>query len=173
MRTILVATDGSRSSQHAVAEAAALAVTCGADLVALNVVGLEGANAYREFAEVELAERPANLEPSLPTAVAPGGTAALEFMRLRDTHSYAMDQLISERTLDAAEQTAKAAGVTALRRLSSSGHTANEIVRVADSLDADLVVMGRRGLNPVVEFLLGSITQKVLHLTKRTVMVVS
>jgi len=42
---------------------------------------------------------------------------------------------------------------------------ANNIVKEAES-GYDIIVMGRRGLSSIKEFLLGSVSQKVIHLAK-------
>jgi len=42
---------------------------------------------------------------------------------------------------------------------------ANDIVKEAES-GYDIIVMGRRGLSSIKEFLLGSVSQKVIHLAK-------
>lgn len=52
------------------------------------------------------------------------------------------------------------------------GEPARTIVSVAESLDADAIVMGRRGTGNVSGLLLGSVSTKVCHLTDRTVITV-
>ncbi len=49
---------------------------------------------------------------------------------------------------------------------------ASEIEDVADVIDADVIVMGSRGLSDVRGMLVGSVTHKVLHLVHRPVLVV-
>lgn len=48
------------------------------------------------------------------------------------------------------------------------GSPAHEIVRYAESQDADCIVMGRRGLGDVGGLFMGSVSHKVGHLTERT-----
>lgn len=48
------------------------------------------------------------------------------------------------------------------------GAPAHEIVRYADSHNADCIVMGRRGLGDVGGLFMGSVSHKVGHLTERT-----
>ncbi|HEX6301364.1 MAG TPA: universal stress protein [Acidimicrobiia bacterium] len=48
------------------------------------------------------------------------------------------------------------------------GAPAHEIVRYAETHDADCIVMGRRGLGDVGGLFMGSISHKVGHLTGRT-----
>jgi nucleotide-binding universal stress UspA family protein len=52
------------------------------------------------------------------------------------------------------------------------GRAATEIVRVADEVEADVVVMGRRGRGGVAELLLGSVSHEVAQHCKRPVMVI-
>jgi nucleotide-binding universal stress UspA family protein len=43
------------------------------------------------------------------------------------------------------------------------GDAADEIVRIAREAEADVLVLGARGLNPVKRLVLGSVSTKVLH----------
>lgn len=52
------------------------------------------------------------------------------------------------------------------------GPEADSILKAAENLQADLIVMGTRGLGAVKELLLGSVSRKVLHLASCPVMVV-
>lgn len=53
------------------------------------------------------------------------------------------------------------------------GDPADNILAEADLTEADLIVIGRRGLGSFAELLLGSVSRKVLHLSKIPVMVVT
>lgn len=52
------------------------------------------------------------------------------------------------------------------------GEPASEICRVAKDVGADMIYMGTRGMNLITTFVLGSTSQKVLHLAKIPVMLV-
>lgn len=52
------------------------------------------------------------------------------------------------------------------------GNPAEEILRLADSEQSDLIVMGSRGLNPVKAFFLGSVSNRVSHYAKCPVLIV-
>ena len=52
------------------------------------------------------------------------------------------------------------------------GDPAEEIVRYAEEIDADLIIMGSRGLSTFGRLLLGSVSQKVLHNAHCSVLIV-
>lgn len=52
------------------------------------------------------------------------------------------------------------------------GHPAQEIVEIARLEHYDLIAVGSRGLNPVAEILVGSVSMRVLHTAPCPVMVV-
>jgi nucleotide-binding universal stress UspA family protein len=77
----------------------------------------------------------------------------------------------SETALKAAADAADEAGISyALERI--SGDTVDAIVGIADSKDADLIVVGSRGRGPVTAALLGSVSRGVLGHAKRPVLIV-
>ena len=77
----------------------------------------------------------------------------------------------SETALKDAGEAAEAAGISyALERF--AGETVDTIVALAESKDADMIVLGNRGRNAVASALLGSVSQGVLHEAKRPVLVV-
>jgi nucleotide-binding universal stress UspA family protein len=65
----------------------------------------------------------------------------------------------------------EAAGVTAQTRV-LTGDPATELCRVATEEGFDLIVMGSRGMSELVGLLLGSVSDRVLHLAHCPVLIV-
>ena len=77
----------------------------------------------------------------------------------------------NEVALRQAANVADAAGVSyVLERV--SGDTVDEIVTAADSMDADVIVIGSRGRGPMTSALLGSVSRGVLSESRRPVLIV-
>ena len=62
--------------------------------------------------------------------------------------------------------------VTRVTRATPTGTPAGEIVSVARELDADLVVVGARGLGGIERLLLGSVSERVLRDARCPVLIV-
>ena len=56
--------------------------------------------------------------------------------------------------------------------LLEQGDYAQEIIEVAKRNDCDLIIMGSRGMSPIKELLLGSVSLKVMHHASCPVMIV-
>ena len=76
--------------------------------------------------------------------------------------------------VDEAVRTLKDAGISARGEILHvvANQTAAEILRAAKQFDADVIVLGSRGLTDMAGILLGSVTHKVIHLADRPVLVV-
>jgi nucleotide-binding universal stress UspA family protein len=74
-------------------------------------------------------------------------------------------------SLEEAARLASEEGVDARTEL-LSGNPVDEIVAYADSIDADLIVVGSRGHGVIASALLGSVSRGVLHEARRPVLVV-
>ena len=74
-------------------------------------------------------------------------------------------------SLDEALELAEARGIEVRTRL-LTGAAAKQIVAYADEIDANLIVVGSRGLGAIGSTLLGSVSRKVLHDARRPVLIV-
>jgi nucleotide-binding universal stress UspA family protein len=73
-----------------------------------------------------------------------------------------------------AEIVAKAEGEGVVAEAHSvDGDPADALVKVAEAVDADLVVLGNRGMSGVKRFLLGSVPNKVSHRCPCSVLIVN
>ena len=143
--TIVVGTDGSPTASEAVRRAAELARLSGA---ALHLV-----TAYH------------SPEAALAVAMASGaavGTPAVSMMAASEVRGSV------ERTLDEAE--AACAGVTVSRH-AATGSAGDVILAVAGEQQADLIVVGNKGMKGARR-LLGSVPSKVAHHADCAVMIV-
>jgi nucleotide-binding universal stress UspA family protein len=78
---------------------------------------------------------------------------------------------LDAKSLDEAQARAKAAAVTSYTKL-LRGDPADEIVAYADTVDADLIVVGSRGHGTIASAVLGSVSRGILREARRPVLVV-
>jgi nucleotide-binding universal stress UspA family protein len=142
---ILVATDASDPSHHAVDMAADMAGKYGATLCLLHVIrDMQLPPELAKMAEVE--------------KISGERTAILEY--------------VGEKILDDAESRAKAKGAARIERRTARGDPATAILESAERTRADLILLGTRGLGKVKGMLLGSVSRKVLNLSRISCLVV-
>jgi nucleotide-binding universal stress UspA family protein len=134
-KRILVATDGSSLSKKAVANAIALAATCGAELVALKVVPRYPQTYF---------------EGSIPLSAA-------EIGRIEKQWADAATE-----NLAAVQKSATGKGVTCKGVTVKSDVVSDAIIAAAKKHKADLIVMASHGRKGIKRLLLGSETQQVL-----------
>lgn len=141
---ILIAYDGSDDAQHAIDHVAAL---------------LPGADAVVLYVRQPLESLAAHLE----------GHPALEDVRSIDEGS----RDGAERLAAAGAEHARRAGLNAEPRVASSiDAVADTVVRVADELDASVIVVGSRGRHGLKSLVLGSVSHHVVHHARRPTLVV-
>ncbi len=161
---ILVATDGSEHGSKAVKAAADLAVKYDAQLTIGHVL-LHGEppSAFRRMTEVEHLVR----EPSVPkpdSANVSSGLIAYASQAEKDRISHDVMEALGGRITDHAEEIAKAQGAQNVTSQVAEGDSANRILKIAENVDADLIVIGTRGFGPLKALLMGSVSQKVTQL---------
>jgi nucleotide-binding universal stress UspA family protein len=170
---IIVATDGSDHGVRAVNFAATLSAKLGRGLSIVHVDLHERLS--RELARLVESEYMLEHLSGLDSLRAVPSAANLwEFYDSTqgEIERFRVLEIISEQVLERARAAAKATGATDIRIVRGSGDYADEILDAAEAERAGIIVLGRRGLGRLREILLGSVTQKVLHATDRTVVVV-
>jgi len=73
-------------------------------------------------------------------------------------------QVVAETAMKGAKAQAEQGGAKSVRTRIASGDPSNAILRAAKEQNADLVVLGTRGLGQVQGMLLGSVSRKVSNL---------
>ncbi len=129
-RTVVVGTDGSESSLRAVARAGALSGVCGATLV-IACAYLPGEPDDRELARAQDA--------------------------LRDEVYQVLGSQPAEEKVRTAAEKAHAAGAKEVRTVAVMGSPVEALLDVVRREQADLLVVGNRGLNSIKGRLLGSV----------------
>jgi nucleotide-binding universal stress UspA family protein len=140
--TIVVGTDGSEGATKAVEHAAALAAVTGAHL------------------HVAMAT------PSIPAIVAP------DMMIATADWTNATGAATRAALETAGEVATAAAGGATVTTHQLSGDPADALLSLCDDLDADLLVIGSRGMHGARRFLLGSVSSRCAHHADRSVLIV-
>ena len=140
---IVVGTDGSDTAGQAVGQAIALAKLTGAQL---NIVSAFSPVSHRRVQE-EQAEAPADVHYEI---------GPREDVNL---------------VLDAAAADARKEGVE-VQTKALEGDPAEAILSAAEELDADLIVVGNKGMTGARRFLLGSVPNNVSHHAPCSVLIV-
>jgi nucleotide-binding universal stress UspA family protein len=144
IRSIVVGTDGSETAEKAVREAAELAAAVGA---AINVV-----SAYVPVSNQRLREEARQAPDDIQWQVTP-----------RED----VDAMLEE-----AKEIVEGVGVKDITAHAREGDPADAILDVAEEQDADLIVVGNKGMSGAKRFLLGSVPNKVSHHAPCSVLIV-
>jgi nucleotide-binding universal stress UspA family protein len=142
-KSIVVGTDGSGTAGEAVRQAVDLARTVGAKL--------ELVSAYEPVPAQRLREERRDAPEDLQWAITPREDV--------------------DATLEAAAAVARDAGVD-VTVYPRQGDPADAILDVAEERDADLIVVGNKGMTGAKRFLLGSVPNKVSHHAPCSVMII-
>ncbi len=78
----------------------------------------------------------------------------------------------SKALLNESESTAKELGVVKIYTMQEEGNAAEKILEIANDQEVDTIVVGSRGLSTAKEFLLGSVSHKLSHHSKCSVVIV-
>jgi nucleotide-binding universal stress UspA family protein len=146
MKKILVATDGSEHSAKALKEAIKLAGSLKAEVTVITVAG--GSSL---------------LASAFPDSY-PADSNVID--KIKDDLIMSAKKILAE-----AEKLFQENGIAVNIKL-AEGHPADKICSEANMGNYDLVVMGSRGLGGITELFLGSVSNKVVHCAKPSVVVV-
>jgi nucleotide-binding universal stress UspA family protein len=142
-RSIVVGTDGSDTANQAVRQAVDLARAIGAKL--------ELVSAYEPVSAQRLQEERRDTPEDLQWAISPREDV--------------------DATLEAGAALAREAAVT-VGVYARQGDPADAILDVAEEQDADLIVVGNKGMTGAKRFLLGSVPNKVSHHAPCSVLII-
>jgi nucleotide-binding universal stress UspA family protein len=142
-RSIVVGTDGSDTATQAVRQAVDLASAVGAKL--------ELVSAYEPVPEQRLSEERRDAPEDLQWAISPREDV--------------------DATLESAAAIARDLGVT-VEVFPRQGDPADAILDVAEEREADLIVVGNKGMTGAKRFLLGSVPNKVSHHAPCSVLII-
>lgn len=102
--------------------------------------------------------------PSIPMLVAPD-------MVIATAEWGTATEQVTRAALEAAAEIATAAGAEATTH-QLAGDPADALLSLCDDLDADLLVVGSRGMHGARRFLLGSVSSRCAHHADRSVLIV-
>ncbi|MBV9041434.1 MAG: universal stress protein [Acidimicrobiia bacterium] len=148
MKTIVVGTDGSPTAHKAVLDAAELALASGAHV---HVV-----SAYRSETSIRAMSATAAVAGALPD-----GASALSGVLAGDAEQTATN---------AAKELAD--GDVSVESHAVPGDPADALLDVARAVDADVIVVGSKGMTGAKRFVLGSVPNKVAHHATCNVLIV-
>jgi nucleotide-binding universal stress UspA family protein len=168
---IVVATDGSDTGYRAVAFAADLSEKFGHALCIVHVLmSRQPGEEIARMMEIEGLAKPA-MQSDRASDLAPLG--GLFPSAPEEVGTARMISALGDNIVASAKQRAEEAGAVDVTTRICMGDVADEILDLAESAKAEIIVLGRRGLGRVREVLLGSVSQKVLHHAGCTVIIVS
>lgn len=170
---ILLAYDGSDNGRRALDVGAELAQKLDAKLTIAHVL-MHGRPA-RELARMAEIE---HLAKNIPGSDAPGfvpsGASPYELLTAgRSEEGYLrMISAIGDQLVAYAKDRSETLGVRDVETRVLDGDFADEILDAAEAYDADMIVIGSRGLGTIRGTVLGSVSQKILHHAAQTVVTV-
>jgi nucleotide-binding universal stress UspA family protein len=129
----------------------------------LSVDGSECSGRAAQYV-VDVAKRSHDIEVHV-TNVQPRGDDWRIRRLLKSVDLEAMEREWAENALASARQILAKGGVKCVEHF-KQGNVAREIVDLAVELECDQIVMGTRGMSALGDLVLGSIANKVLHLSK-------
>ena len=174
IKNIVLAIDGSVHAKHAQSMAIDLASKYEAKLTLVHV--LTNDHPSKEFARMAEVEY---LSDSKKPKVSGKEDTYLAVARFLGSANEAKQNkeariivVLGEQIIKNASESAKKAGVANVSSEIRAGDYANSILEVANKTDADIIVMGRRGLSNLKGFVTGSVSHKVSQRAECSVLTV-
>jgi nucleotide-binding universal stress UspA family protein len=167
IKTILVPTDGSDHAVKAATLAADIAGKYDAKLVFLHVLPHGPLPpALQHMAEVE--HLVPGREPGTASSTVGTARVAIPITEASNKENNARQvyQAVAEKLLADAESIARKRGVKRFEKITEDGDAAKRIIEQARKCQANLIVMGSRGLTDLKGLLMGSVSHKVSHLAE-------
>jgi len=171
IKSIVLAIDGSDHAKHAQSMAIDLASKYEAKLTLVHVLTQD--HPSKEFAR--MAEVEGLLDSKQPKVISKADTytAVARFVGgLNEGEEAKVIALLGEQIIQNASERASQAGVANIAKEIRTGDYANNILEVANKTDADIIVMGRRGLSNLKGFVTGSVSHKVSQRAECSVLTV-
>ena len=171
IKSIVLAIDGSAPAKHAQSVAIDLAAKYEARLTLVHVLTNDHpSNELARMVEVENL-----LDPKSQNLASKGDTfsTVARFVGAgKEDKEAKIIALLGEQIVNNASKDAKKAGVANVNAEIHTGDYANSILQVADKVDADIIVMGRRGLSQLKGCVTGSVSHKVSQRAECSVLTV-
>ncbi len=172
-KRIVAAIDGSENAKRAIEAAGDLAKAYEAKLYLVHVIGSGAISpALARMAEIEHltdsrraagAQNVANVFGNLATAERAAGSPVV---------AYEIHHALGERLLKNAAELAQKKGAQSPDVILSEGDPAQAILDAAKKVEADLIVLGTRGLSDLRGLLLGSVSHRVIQFSPCACMLV-
>lgn len=166
IKKILVPVDGSPHSVKAVELASDLASKYEAEIVLLHVL-LRGhmPDGLKKAIEIEVGTRKTSSDHlvNMPQQILARVGSKKDLQLSLEELNY-----IGKHVLSSVASICRDKGIATIQERVEEGNPANIIIKVAEEIPADMIVMGNRGLSDLKGILVGSVSHKVSHLAKCT-----
>jgi nucleotide-binding universal stress UspA family protein len=171
IKSIVLAIDGSIHAGHAQTVAIDLASKYDAQLTLVHVLTRD--HPSTEFTRMTEVEHLSDSRQPRVSEKENTYSAVARFLgSVNDSKEARVIVLLGEQIVNNASASAHKAGVTNVTAEILTGDYANSILEVANKADADIIVMGRRGLSNLRGFVTGSVSHKVSQRAECSVLTV-
>ena len=171
IKSIVLAIDGSIHAEHAQTVAIDLASKYDAQLTLVHVLTRD--HPSTEFTRMTEVEHLSDSRQPRVSEKEDTYSAVARFLgSVNDSKEARVIVLLGEQIVNNASTSAHKAGVTNVTAEILTGDYANSILEVANKADADIIVMGRRGLSNLRGFVTGSVSHKVSQRAECSVLTV-